>query len=476
MKKGILLILVVFILSAALVSASGSFSVSSSPAQSRIMINEEARFEITIENNLGTDDSFRIYYTDVEWGFSTEPRTDTTVFIKDGEKKVVTVILKPLYIGYGSHGIPLNVKSISTEKMVRHPVYVSIISLGKWSTGSPIAVRTDINMPKEINPKETLLIKVNLENQYAINISHLVLKAESSFFSVEKSFGLQPLETKEVDFEIPLNPVMAPQKSVVYFTLTSEGQIFKEVEKAVEVIAYATLSKVEGDPVKSFLKSEKKIIVTNDGNAKLESTVKTEAPPFAIFYVFSSPRGSFIKEESGKYLAWEIALEPQESATLTVTKSYRPLLILIIVVLISVLVYFIFRSPVVVAKEATQLKMEEGGGLSQIKVIVSIKNRTGSEVKNIKVLDRVPNLANIVKTFRVGSMLPTKILKHEKKGTIAKWFIESLEPGEERIIIYSLRARLTILGGFNLPPAIVKLRDNRGRDRITHSNKVFVRV
>lgn len=477
MKKGIW-VLIVFLLVASSVSvyaSSGYFSVKSTAVDNRIMINEDAVFEITIYNNLGSDESFRIYYTDVEWGFSTEPITDSTVFIPDKGEKTVRVVLKPLYVGYGSHGISINVKSVNTDKLIRHPVLVSIISLGQWSPGNPIAVRTEIDMSRQINPKEPFDINIGLENQYAINVSDVTLRVKSSLFEVKKDLKLTPLERKTVNFKINLDPSTPPQKNTVLFTLTSRNQTFKEVEKEIEIVPYANLVKEELGPFKSFLRNDWIINVKNTGNAKLEQKLTTDSPSFTLFNLFTKPKAKIALEGSNKYIVWELALEPNETATIKMTESYRPLLSVILIVLLSLILYYVYRSPIVLKKESTQIKVEEGG-LSQIKIMIHLKNRTSGKIKNVKILDRVPNLADISKTFKLGSLQPVKILKHDKKGSIAKWFINELEPYEERIIVYTIRARLTILGGFELPPAISKFRDPRGRDRKTSSNKVVVRV
>ena len=94
-------------------------------------------------------------------------------------------------------------------------------------------------------------------------------------------------------------------------------------------------------------------------------------------------------------------------------------------------------------------------------------------MKNIEVIDRVPNIADLEKGLTIGTLHPTKILKHEKKGTIIKWVIDDLDTGDERVISYKIKSHLSILGEFNLTPTTVKL-NYKGKEIITHSNSLGI--
>ncbi len=96
-------------------------------------------------------------------------------------------------------------------------------------------------------------------------------------------------------------------------------------------------------------------------------------------------------------------------------------------------------------------------------------------MKNIKISDKVPHLAEVLKDFEVGVLHPSKILKHPSKGTIIKWEIEQLDAGEERIMTYSVQTKLSILGNIKVQGAIAKFDTEAGKTRAYKSNKNLIR-
>jgi hypothetical protein len=89
----------------------------------------------------------------------------------------------------------------------------------------------------------------------------------------------------------------------------------------------------------------------------------------------------------------------------------------------------------------------------------------------MSVIDRVPKLAEVSTQKTIGTLEPTKILKHEKKGTLIKWEIDTIESQEERILSYKIITKLSILGRFTMPQTIVKYQTKRGRERVVSSSK-----
>lgn len=471
-KKWVLMVFAVFLF-LPIAYGSGYFTVGSHSVKDRIMINEVAKFTLTIENYQDFDDSFRVYYTGVEWDFSTEPRTDSTVYIKKGEKKNVSVVLRPLHVGYGSHGVIINVRAVKGDRLAKHSVLVNIISLGLWQRGYPIAIRTEVDMPQQIDPRVKQKIKIDIENQYAVNVTGLSVRLSSNVFREEKIISLEPLGKKSVEFIVELERDQKPLKDILYITFNADNHTFKEIDREFEVIAYAELRKELLASKKEFLRNYKEIRITNDGNSKTAESVMEDAPLFTFLYSFTKPGAGITRENGKNYYVWNIALEPGESVLIRINESYWPVLSVIIIGGMAVLMYYILRSPIVVRKEAKEIVAEEGG-ISQIRLVLHIKNRTPTKLTELVVSERIPNIAEIIKKFRIGSLQPTKVLQHEKKGSIVKWEIEEIEPFEERMIAYSLRTKLTVLGSLKLPSALAKFKTAGGRYRVTSSNELMI--
>jgi hypothetical protein len=90
----------------------------------------------------------------------------------------------------------------------------------------------------------------------------------------------------------------------------------------------------------------------------------------------------------------------------------------------------------------------------------------------VNIIDKVPHIAEVLKDFEMGTLHPTKVLKHAKKGTLIKWEVKELDKFEERVLAYKIKSRLSVLGEFKLPVAVAKFSTLSGKERSTHSNSV----
>ncbi len=108
-----------------------------------------------------------------------------------------------------------------------------------------------------------------------------------------------------------------------------------------------------------------------------------------------------------------------------------------------------------------------------MKVMINIHNRGKTTVKEIEVLDRIPNIADLQGDISIGTLRPIKIKKHDQKGTILKWVIDELGPGDERVITYKIKSHLPIIGEFKLAQAVGSYNVNR-KKQIIHSNSLDI--
>ena len=176
-------------------------------------------------------------------------------------------------------------------------------------------------------------------------------------------------------------------------------------------------------------------------------------------------------EEKGQ-LVWDIDLAPGESELILYTFNYQPLLIIAIALILIFISYYLFRSPVILKKTATVIATKEGG-ISELKVIVEIVSRSRSPITHIRLIDTIPRIANLAHDYDVGTLKPDKAVKHENKGTLVKWSIDSIDPGEERVISYKIKSKLSILGGMTLPSAAAKF-DVGKKHRTASSNSPVI--
>ena len=73
-----------------------------------------------------------------------------------------------------------------------------------------------------------------------------------------------------------------------------------------------------------------------------------------------------------------------------------------------------------------------------MKVVLEIVNRTRKEVNDVKLMDLVPQLTQIVKESKHSVVAPSKIVSHKQQGTLLHWNFDKFEGKEHRIIAYKL--------------------------------------
>ena len=157
----------------------------------------------------------------------------------------------------------------------------------------------------------------------------------------------------------------------------------------------------------------------------------------------------------------------------TITKNFIPLFIVIIMLIAILILYYVFRSPLIIKKESGNLIKKEGG-ISEISVILHIKNRGKSKIEGIEVTEAIPRLVSVEREVSIGSLQPTKILRHEKRGTVVvKWSVNSLDVSEERVLSYKIKSKLPILGSFSLPAAAAVFKFD-GKTLTATSNRLIV--
>ncbi|MFH1316440.1 MAG: hypothetical protein ABII01_02900 [Candidatus Woesearchaeota archaeon] len=452
------------------------FSVTSNPISDSITLDDTAVFELTVRNNEEFDDRYRIFYSDVLWDFHTDPRTDSTFEVDFKSTETTRLVFAPNELEYGTHVIPLNVKSLKTEEVKRLNLAVSIVS--DEQDGGEIygtAVRTNIVMKDEADPRDELVVTIELENRNPKNNPDLTLVIESDIFKQQQKVSLAPYEKKKVDFKIDLDDLEKPGKHFLDSYLlvdvpNNRTLIMGRAPKSMiyEIIEYGELLE-DRTLKKGFLKSTETITLTNNGNVGQVKLFKVETNLFKKLFQKVTPGYSQIFEDGSRYYGFDISLDPAEKIEIVVKSNYSIIFWLLLLIIIIIVLYFIFRSPIRIIKTSSNVIMKEGG-ISEVRIMVHVKNISYKPVDDVVIFDQVPHIAEVIKEFPVGTLKPTSILNHDKKGTLLKWHIDSLDSFEERILTYNIKSRLSILGGFILPQTKGSFK-NFGRKRSVLSNK-----
>ncbi|MDO8741307.1 MAG: hypothetical protein Q7J54_07095 [Candidatus Woesearchaeota archaeon] len=454
-----------------------SFTVKTAAVNNRILIEESANFLINITNLGETADTYR--FSSIEsWNAMTDPPKDwiSGVDVNAKQTATINISLNPfsdLPVGW-VYPIKLKITSDKTKESVEEIISIYLSSgSSRQDQYMPAVSIVDIDIePKHVDPTQNVVVTLNLKNRNRLNLSDLTVKISSDAMNKEDIITLNPLEQRSLKYAFAIDPYTAPKTDELKVTLIWKGAEIEVQKQIYDIIEYSTFAS-EKEAKKQFLKTVDRYTVTNEGNVAKTENFKVKTHLFYWLFTATSPKAKAVSEDGVKYLEWSLTLDSQDKATVRVVTTYRPFWSIIVLIIIAVIAYYIFRSPIVSRKRAVVVATEEGG-ISELKVIISVRNRSNKIFDDVRVIDRVSNIAEVMKEHYLGTLAPSKILYDTKKGTILKWELDTLDKNEERIITYKIKSKLSVIGGFSLKSSAVKFRDMSGKEYFTRSNSTTI--
>jgi hypothetical protein len=472
MKQTTQLVIVVALLMVSTVALAASYDVKVEPINDVISLGQKAKYKLIITNFGGTINSFRIKTLDYPlWEVSVQPASNPITFkVMPQSNRTVEFYVSPLQIdSLGVYDVNLQVKRENTEESSSTPVRINIVS-----PDAGVYVETvlaSIIMDSQINPAKPIPIKIRINNQNAVDYPDLRITLESDLFSDSFKANLGKKEKKTIELVKNIDADTPPGTDTIVVTVTANNKTLDTEVKRVEIIKFRKLD-TRTDTTNKFLKQVNEITYMNSGNIAYEATVRVKTSILESLFTSSFPKGFTQKEGNERFLALKVNIPAGEQLKWRVTKNYFTLLVITVLVAILVILYFGYRTPLVIRKTATNIVFKEGG-VSELKIVLHVKNRGKERLNEIHIIDRVPNIADLEGGISIGTLHPMKVLKHEKKGTIIKWLIDRLEPEDERVITYKMKSHLPILGAFTLQQAVGSY-NFKNKKQIAHSNSLDI--
>ena len=434
------------------------FDVTINPETTIISQNQTAEYNLSISHDSRITQFFEIYSPDVLWDITTQPTSDRTLRIEPSQTKRTILRVRPLYVQPGYYAVPVNIKLAGTNQLARKTVMVGVTKAG--AAIYEAAIRTELIMPAEVDPRNPLAIKLRVINQNKRALPEVAVKLRSELINYDQTTSLDPREEKELNFEIKLDPYTPPQEDILHISVFAQDKN-KTVRFDVPTFKYTiqnfgdiTTTSAESS---TFLTTTKNFSYTNNGNTHTTKLVHIPLTWYQQFFVHASTDATLRIKYEGRELYWKLLINPQETETVSYTIDYQPVLNTLIAIIIIIILYYLLRSPITVRKASMVVGSKEGG-ISELKIMLRIHNRSNYTLHDLIILDMVPPIAMVQKEFEIGTLRPLKIFEQPGKGSQLKWVMESLESHEERILSYKVRTKYSILGSFRLPPAKIKYR------------------
>jgi len=429
-------------------------SITSEPIKDKISPYEFARFNITVHNT-GAPDKFVLSYDDLDWVIQTDPLTDYTtgMFVGAGSSYETTLLAKPSSDSesvFRRHNLEIDAKSANTGEDLSTIITVEV---RKDLIRYDLKVNVNFLMPEQISPVRTNSVKVRLENTNPLNVTSLDIFLESSLFEKKTSVTLEPNAEKVVDFSVVLDNMLQPQDDEATLTVKSGNLTIAKITKSYSVVPYGKFYSTTNIN-EIFLGREKIIRFSNTGNSEqTEEVLISAGGGFERLFSSTDPATKVKRMNEKAYYSAELTLSPEESATFRIRTSYAPILYVVIMLMVAGILYFAFRKPILVAKEAKEIDVVEGG-IAKLSVLIKLKNRSNKQFKKVKLIDKVPSIAK-VQIKESETMKPTKHYTY-KDGMVLEYDLGKVEPGEVRFISYHLKTKLAVVGGLRLKPVIVQ--------------------
>ena len=425
---------------------------------------ESATYEVTLTSDSAENDVINIKADSGDWII-----TPRSVSLAPNETKTFDLLITPRSdVGLSNYRVPLAFTGARSGDSVETSVFLSV-SLELFDKGYPPNVKLQVDAPNQVDPREPMPVSIFLRNNNLREFEELVITVESDLFSDEVTAPLQSLSTyrKKLLFNLDAEQEPGTHEIEVQVALPADGTVIARDESNFEIKAYARLLTDRTVTKQGFLTSTETITLTNDGNEEITKDVTYEVSWWEDLYLAASEEGDVVRDGERK-IAWTVTLGPQETQEILLKRNHYPLAAVILAIILTIIGYFMFRSPIVAVKEA-HVTHKDQEGMNEMKVRVFVKNRSKRQVNKLRVIDRVPHIAEFITNAHLGTLQPSKVTKSERRGTIARWDIDSLEPYEERIISYKIKSKLKIVGKMVLPPAKIKFHGRSNRERVVTS-------
>jgi hypothetical protein len=440
---------------------------------------ETSSIDLTIKNNLIVPDTFTITIFPSDFANVTTNLEKSSVFVNASSTQNVK-----LYFD-----MPMDVN----ELLIPFKISVKSVTDGSISDGQDLLLRTvrktdvyidKINPPENsgYDPEQVVNIEVKVRNVGVntlgkFDLETMVLKSGLVLKTYDYTIGtILPKSFEMVYDNYTIEKYRAPGIYVINSTLEdSNGKIISSKITTFNVSAAYKLPSeyTKRNSVYTFLFITTTIAVKNEGNINTPPFYINESIPW-IGKVLFSPQiepTSISKSPDGRTVySWLIpTLEPGKQ--ITIKYSYGLWKIWLTLLVVGGGTYIgvkFFYSPTI-----RKTHRHKGPITKEKEVMVSldVKNRSMHEVKDVQIRDVVPSTAKVIDKF--DTLKP--MMRQTTTGTEMRWKIDTLKPGEERLITYRIKPVVDVAEKLNLPKAHARYVDRKKMKKIIASKSVLIK-
>lgn len=342
----------------------------------------------------------------------------------------------------------------------RSGVYISALSLEKES----------------ISPGEKIQLHCTLTNLDAIPHENLILESvlEKNDVVIQRKRNtlrvISPHSAEAITITFDTSKYMESGSYTITSTLKDSLNRFIDVEttslRILEVHNLVKYKKVDY----GLLFHTVTITLKNEGNVEERGVYLTEyVPKFMDSFLFPETEPDYreIVDNKVVYKWYFDVLRPGREEKIIYQIRFVNIFLAVIIVILLVVIGIKHKLTPILKKT---FKIKKIKGKKEIRIVLHVKNRSRKTIKNVKVKDSVPPIVSVAKEFE--GLKP--IIKARENRTEIEWKIESLRPGEERVLTYKVKPVVEIIGKFQLPKAIMSYQTAKGKEKKVVSRSIKV--
>ncbi len=464
-----------------LMSVSTAFAAGvevSSPTSTTGYTTETRSVDVTVKNTQDKTDTFTLSLFPAQFERVSANLDTFLLTLGPGEEKVVKLTFAiPIDAEPGSMNFDINVKSTSDESVsVAKSVILTVQRLTSVYIPEFSLEKYTVNPGEEVN----IMAKVfNLED--ALSGKNLLKITVRKGTSIVKTFdeSLDSIGAKSsvaVSEKFALDRYASPGSYAVESELrdiSNQLKYSKSINFQVNTVTQPPTEYTKKSSGYNVLFSYVTIKVKNEGNVELPVFTVTESIPKFAQALFDPDIEPLTTDSSANRVVytWSVpALSP--SGQYTVEYKIAIWRIWLTLGLIGGIGYGAYRW---LSKPKIGKAVRHEGEITrgkEIVVLLEVKNRALHEIKDVEIVDVVPQIARVVDRF--DTLRPKA--KRVTDGTELRWNIGAMRSGEERVLTYRIRPVVDIVGHLALPEAQMVFLDRNKVKRMSVSKQALAKA
>lgn len=422
------------------------FSVSGFTAEMEVvdrtaMIDDPAQFNLTVQNDYSDRERFRISSINTPPVASEWFEYEYSKSVDEGDVKGFLINVTPAENAIQqNYDFTANVRSFSNSELRKLETFFTV------ENSHDLRITSFEISRSSAEPGETVQAVSTVKNTDSDPVERFKVEVNALNQTVEREgTRLRAGDSIRYNFEIDVPNRKSPGTENINLNVTKEGESRHTLSRELEVQQIENIS-VKTSEQDRIITASESIELENHGNIRSEKKVERSIPVYAEpLTEFSAKPSNSESSDSSTTYTWNVRLDPGEKKQLDISTDYTPALGVIALVFLGVIGLKRLGSDISLTKNSEAQN-------DSVKITIELENSSGRELTDLKVKDFVPDIAEVPQDFEMAKPKVTKT----NNGTKLEWSIDSIQPGEQRMLEYRIKPLVEVEDGITLSSATIE--------------------